>query len=79
VLLRKKWYAPEGTGGMEEDPVTLVKAVESLAYADGSATWTTMTGNSSIVDPGAPRGRYQPKDSQPEVSDPGRSDEMAAA
>jgi TPP-dependent 2-oxoacid decarboxylase len=37
-----------GLGGFEADPATLVHSAEALAYADGSAAWATMTGNSSM-------------------------------
>ncbi|MEW2547864.1 acyl-CoA dehydrogenase family protein [Streptomyces sp. NPDC047002] len=39
---------PQDLGGREEDPMTLVRTAETLAYADGSAAWATMTGNSSM-------------------------------
>ncbi|MFJ6723768.1 acyl-CoA dehydrogenase family protein [Streptomyces sp. NPDC091281] len=39
---------PRGLGGREADPLTLVRTAETLAYADGSAAWATMTGNSSM-------------------------------
>lgn len=39
---------PRGLGGFEADPATLVRTAEALAYADGSAAWATMTGNSSM-------------------------------
>jgi indole-3-acetate monooxygenase len=39
---------PSALGGFEADPVTLIRVAESLAYADGSAAWVTMTANSSM-------------------------------
>lgn len=39
---------PKGLGGFEADPMTLVRTAETLAYADGSAAWAAMTGNSSM-------------------------------
>ncbi|MET7992865.1 acyl-CoA dehydrogenase family protein [Amycolatopsis sp. NPDC005232] len=39
---------PRGLGGFEADPATLIRTAETLAYADGSAAWATMTGNSSM-------------------------------
>jgi len=39
---------PRGLGGFEADPATLLRTAEVLAYADGSAAWATMTGNSSM-------------------------------
>ena len=39
---------PRGLGGFEVDPLTLMRTAEVLAYADGSAAWTVMTGNSSM-------------------------------
>lgn len=39
---------PGALGGFEADPVTLIRVAESLAYADGSTAWVTMTGNSSM-------------------------------
>lgn len=38
---------PRGLGGVETDPTTLVRTIETLAHADGSAAWTTAVGNIS--------------------------------
>ena len=38
---------PRSLGGLELDPMSIVEIIEQLAYADGSAGWTTMIGNSA--------------------------------
>jgi alkylation response protein AidB-like acyl-CoA dehydrogenase len=38
---------PAGLGGVPCDALTAVEVIETLAYADGSAGWSTMIGNSS--------------------------------
>ena len=38
---------PRTLGGLELDPLSIVEIIEQLAYADGSAGWTTMIGNST--------------------------------
>ena len=38
---------PRSLGGLELDPLTIVDVIERLSYADGSAGWTTMIGNST--------------------------------
>ena len=38
---------PRSLGGLELDPLTIVDIIEQLTYADGSAGWTTMIGNST--------------------------------
>ncbi len=38
---------PRSLGGLELDPLTIVAIIEQLSYADGSAGWTTMIGNST--------------------------------
>jgi alkylation response protein AidB-like acyl-CoA dehydrogenase len=38
---------PHTLGGLELDPLTIVSIIEQLSYADASAGWTTMIGNST--------------------------------
>lgn len=40
---------PRGLGGLQLDPLTMLRTAETLAWADGSTAWTVMIGNSSIV------------------------------
>lgn len=63
---------PRGLGGFEADPATLVRTAEVLAYADGSAAWATMTGNSSMffawLDQGVAAGLLDGRPGQPVAS-----------
>jgi indole-3-acetate monooxygenase len=34
-------------GGLELDPATIVRIIEEISYADGSAGWTTLIGGST--------------------------------
>ena len=47
---------PASLGGWEADPITLFEVIEKLSYADGSAGWTALIGNSpslmAWLDPG---------------------------
>jgi indole-3-acetate monooxygenase len=47
---------PVALGGWEADPITIFDVVEHLCYADGSAGWTVLIGNSPMfmawLDPG---------------------------
>ena len=60
---------PRGLGGFEADPATLVRTAEVLGYADGSAAWATMTGNSSMffawLDQGVAAGLLDGRPGQP--------------
>src|SRR4051794_29042048 len=38
---------PATLGGLELDPIRIVESIEALAYADASAGWTTLVGNST--------------------------------
>jgi indole-3-acetate monooxygenase len=38
---------PRTLGGLELDPMTILSTLEQLSYADASAGWTTMIGNST--------------------------------
>jgi len=40
---------PRGLGGLEADPVSMVRSAEALAHADGSSAWTVMLGNLSLL------------------------------
>jgi alkylation response protein AidB-like acyl-CoA dehydrogenase len=37
---------PQSLGGLELDPVSIIEVVEEISWADGSAGWTTLIGNS---------------------------------
>ncbi len=39
--------SPRSLGGSERDPLAIVSAIEELSYADGSAGWTVLIGNST--------------------------------
>ncbi|MGH3852907.1 MAG: acyl-CoA dehydrogenase family protein [Pseudonocardiaceae bacterium] len=39
-------WLPRSLGGLELDPTTVVKIIEEISYADGSAGWTTLIGTS---------------------------------
>jgi alkylation response protein AidB-like acyl-CoA dehydrogenase len=60
---------PRGLGGFEADPATLIRTAEVLGYADGSAAWATMTGNSSMffawLDQGVAAGLLDGRPGQP--------------
>ena len=38
---------PEAIGGLELDPLTTIRIVERVSWADGSAGWTTLIGNAT--------------------------------
>lgn len=40
-------WLPRSLGGLELDPATIVRVIEELSYADGSAGWTTLIGTST--------------------------------
>lgn len=40
-------WLPRSLGGLELDPATIVRVIEELSYADGSAGWTTLIGAST--------------------------------
>ncbi|MGH3765358.1 MAG: acyl-CoA dehydrogenase family protein [Pseudonocardiaceae bacterium] len=40
-------WLPRSLGGLELDPATIVRIVEEISYADGSAGWTTLIGAST--------------------------------
>ena len=48
---------PDAIGGLELDPLTTIRIVERLSWADGSTGWTTLIGNSTAffawLDPSA--------------------------
>ena len=50
---------PKSLGGLECDPLTIIRVVEELSRGDGSAGWTAMIGNTSAftawLDPGVAR------------------------
>src|ERR687897_3021005 len=42
-----KLALPKSLGGLECDPLTIVRVIEELSHADGSGGWTVMIGNTS--------------------------------
>lgn len=40
-------WLPRSLGGLELDPATIVRIIEEISYADGSAGWTTVIGTST--------------------------------
>ena len=40
-------WLPRSLGGLELDPETIVRIIEEISYADGSAGWTTLIGAST--------------------------------
>ena len=40
-------WLPRSLGGLELDPGTIVRIIEEISYADGSAGWTTLIGAST--------------------------------
>ncbi|MGH3692806.1 MAG: acyl-CoA dehydrogenase family protein [Pseudonocardiaceae bacterium] len=40
-------WLPRSLGGLELDPATIVRIVEEISYADGSAGWSTLIGGST--------------------------------
>ena len=40
-------WLPRSLGGLELDPATIVRIIEEISYADGSAGWTTLIGAST--------------------------------
>ena len=55
---------PDAIGGLELDPLTTIRIVERLSWADGSTGWTTLIGNSTAffawLDPSAMAGLVGP-------------------
>lgn len=39
---------PRSLGGLELDPLTIIRIIEDLSYADGSGGWTTAISNNSV-------------------------------
>jgi alkylation response protein AidB-like acyl-CoA dehydrogenase len=42
-------WLPRSLGGLELDPMTIVKIIEEISYADGSAGWTVLIGTSTAL------------------------------
>lgn len=42
-----KLALPRSLGGLECDPLTIIRVIETLAHADGSGGWTAMIGNTT--------------------------------
>src|SRR5437764_5124678 len=42
-----KLALPRSLGGLECDPMTTIRVIERLCYADGSGGWTTMIANTT--------------------------------
>jgi alkylation response protein AidB-like acyl-CoA dehydrogenase len=40
-------WLPRSLGGLELDPASIVRIIEEISYADGSAGWTTLIGGST--------------------------------